>query len=91
MAKYLIVTKEGDFVSESSSAKNHLKKSQGEVVMVYDTKGYLVDSARRKSDGTLKKYGTTYSDGESRIWAKAYLKKSKVGDKTKSAIDDFYK
>ena len=80
--KYLIITKECDFISNSLNAKKHLANSNGDSVMVYDKFGWWIRYARRKN-GIIEKRNA-YNDGISRKWAIDFIREHKVGD----SIDD---
>ncbi len=80
--KYLIITKECDFISNSLNAKKHLANSKGDSVMVYDKFGWWIRYARREN-GVIKSL-KPYNDGTPRKWAVDFIRKHNVGD----IIDD---
>ena len=75
MGKYLIITKEKDYVSSSYKKITNTLKSK---CMVYDTNGTLV-------------YPHKLYDGEDRIWAKAFLMTHRNGDAVADAQEWYYK
>jgi len=91
MAKYLIVTKEKDFVSSSKNAKNHTYATNCKGVMVYDVDGNLVDSSSTNGDGVVVREGTRFADGEPRAWTKEFLKNHKTGDSVPDATGWYFK
>ena len=86
--KYLIITKEGDFISTSLNAKKHLANSKGDAVMIYDKYGWWIRYARRKN-GIIEKRNA-YNDGIVCEWAIDFIKNHKVGDMVEDAQREYY-
>ena len=86
--KYLIITKECDFVSNSLNAKKHLENSKGNAVMVYDRYGWWIRYAKR-INGRIESMKVN-DDGIARKWAIDFIKNNKVGTKTKDARREYF-
>lgn len=79
MAKYLIITKEGDFISNSRNIKTHTLNSNGSGVMIYDKNGILINSSTKSEDGNITIHGNKFYDGEPRQWAASFIKDNVIG------------
>lgn len=86
--KYLIITKEKDFISKSKSAVNHLKKSNGNCVMVYDKEGKFIKYAVRENGKPTD--ARPCADGRLRKFAVDLIKEYKVGTEFKDAEQFWY-
>lgn len=73
MAKFLIITKEKDYIS--TGYKKIAKELRGKC-QVYDENGTLVHPAK-------------LYDGEDREWAKEFIATHKVGDSTSDAREEW--
>ena len=78
MAKYLIITKERDFISNSRDALKHLKNSTGTGCMVYDKDGWYISYAKRDYNGVPRR-AIALCDGEPRLYYAKIIKKFPVG------------
>lgn len=85
MSKYLIVSKEGDFISSSRSAKKHILNTEGKNIMVYDKDGILINIAEKDVSGNVIVHGNKFYDGEPRQWVIDFVKNNKVGTMVKDA------
>lgn len=78
MKKYLVITREKDFISNSRDALKHLKNSSGLSCMVYDKDGWWISFARRNDDGVPKRENP-FPDGEPRLYYAKIIKTFPVG------------
>ena len=78
MAKYLIITKERDFVDTKWKQLAKTLDTIGVRCQVYDKNGTLV-------------YPAQYYDGEDREWAKWFIQNHKVGEGVANAQEYYYK
>ena len=83
MAKYLIISQEGDFISSSKSAKKHMSNTNGIGIQVYDKDGVLINSATKDVSGNIIVHGNILYDGEPRKWAIDFIKNNKIGTMVK--------
>jgi hypothetical protein len=79
MSKYLIVTKECDYISSSKNAKEHTQRTKGTGVMIYDKDGILINSTTKNIEGKIITHGSKFFDGEPRKWAIDFIKNNVVG------------
>ena len=78
MAKYLIVTKDRDFIVNGYKQVVKDAKSHNNKIFVYDSHGKLV-------------YPAWIYDGANRLWAEEFIRTHKVGDSTKDAEEDYFR
>ena len=81
--KYLIITEEKDFISNSLNAKKHLESSNGNSVMVYDKNGWFIRYAKRINGVPVKVRACC--DGEPRKWAADFIRNHNIGDSANDA------
>lgn len=79
MLKYLIITKEGDYISSSKNIRKHFLKTNGSGIMIYNKDGVLINSAHRTDAGKVIVHGGKFYDGEPRQWASNFIKNNKEG------------
>lgn len=81
MSKYLIVTKDRDFISNGYRQVVKDVKTEDNVIMVYDSHGKIVYPAR-----LARLY-----DGTNRFWAEELIRTHKAGDSTRNAELDYFR
>lgn len=81
MKKYLIITKECDYISPSRNIREHAKYTEGNGVMVYDKDGILINSATKNAKGKIIIHGSKFFDGKPRQWAINFIKNNEIGAK----------
>lgn len=85
MSKYLIITRERDYISSSKNIKTHFMKTNGNGVMIYNKEGVLINSAKRTEKGKTIVYGGMFYDGEPRQWVVDFIKNNKDGTEVEDA------
>lgn len=89
MAKYLIVTKEKDYISSSRDVKKHMLNTNGTGLMIYDKDGILINTAKKDENGKIITIKGLF-DGNPREWAIDFIKNNVVGAFSKDAQSEFY-
>ena len=90
MAKYLIISKERDYISSSRNTKDHAYKTKGKGIQVYDKNGELINSATKDENGNVTLHGRKFYDGEPREWAAEFIKDNEVGTSVPDACKIYY-
>lgn len=86
--KYLVLTENRDFISESRNAKHHLETNSGRWCMIYDRNGEWV-SGGEIENGKFKQTNVDYlSDGAPRLQYAAIIKEFPIGTEWEN-VDDF--
>ena len=78
MNKYLIITKERDFISKSRDALKHLKNSIGCGCMVYDKDGWFISYAKKDDNGVPRR-APAICDGEPHLYYAKIIKEYPIG------------
>lgn len=90
MTKYLIISKECDYISSSRNIKDHICKTNGKGIQVYDKDGELINSATRNENGDIFIHGKKFYDGEPRKWAEWFIKNNDIGTSVPDAREIYF-